>query len=178
MLFFTTSILQIVLLWARTKEITMNTKQRIIQKFLVSFGKYPLWALEILQQEYSRTHVFEWFKRENKEVNDDSMTERPSTRRTHVNVERVKQVVWCETIVGWLSEWWQTIWTCKRTVFGRRSLKVWAFRCRRQNRIKTAEWSEGALHVGVSGYRASSNWIRFPSAVVLSLFSIQNGLFQ
>ena len=43
-----------------------------------------------------QTHVFEWhkrFKEERKEVEDDSMSKRPSTSRTEVRVERVKQIV-------------------------------------------------------------------------------------
>ena len=42
-----------------------------------------------------RTHVFEWHKRSkgHEEVEDDSRSGRPSTSRTEVNVERVRQVV-------------------------------------------------------------------------------------
>lgn len=79
----------------------MNTKQRINLKFLVQLGKTPSQALEILQQVYgantmSRTRVFEWhkrFKEGREEVEDDSRSGRPSTSRTEVNIERVRQVM-------------------------------------------------------------------------------------
>ena len=44
----------------------------------------------------SQTHVFEWhkrFKEGRKEVEDDFRSEKPSTSRTEVNFEQVKQIV-------------------------------------------------------------------------------------
>ena len=79
----------------------MSVKQPINLKFLVLFGKTPTEALKLLQEVYgddtmSRTHLFEWhrrFKEGREEVEDDHRSGRPSTSRTHENVEHVRQKV-------------------------------------------------------------------------------------
>ncbi|ROT70225.1 hypothetical protein C7M84_011507, partial [Penaeus vannamei] len=78
-----------------------STEQRTNLHFLVRLGKTPSEALKLLQQVYgsetmSRSRVFEWckrFKEGRKDVEDDPRSGRPSTTRTEVNVERVRQMV-------------------------------------------------------------------------------------
>lgn len=84
-----------------TEEQAMNIEQRIALKFLVRLGKTPSQARKLLQQVYgdktmSRTRVFEWhkrFKEGREDVEDNSRSGRPTTSRTELNVERVRQVV-------------------------------------------------------------------------------------
>ena len=79
----------------------MSTEERINQKFLVGLRKTPLQTFETLQLVYrdntmSYTFGFDWhrrFKYERKRVKDVSKSGWPSTSRTDVNMERVRQVV-------------------------------------------------------------------------------------
>ena len=89
-----------------TKQRMMNTKHRTNLKFLVHLGKTPSQALEMLKQVYgdntvSWTRVSVWHKRFKegcKEVEDDSKSWRPSTSRTQVNIELVKQSAWQSSV--------------------------------------------------------------------------------
>ena len=77
----------------------MSIEQQINKKFLVRFGKTPTETLKLLQEVYgddtmSRTCLFERhrrFKEGREEVEDDHRSGRPSTSRTDVNVEHVRQ---------------------------------------------------------------------------------------
>lgn len=68
----------------------INTKQRTNLEFVDHLGKTLSQALEILKQVYG--NVFQWCKRF-KDGNDDSMSGRPSTSRTELIVNMVKQIV-------------------------------------------------------------------------------------
>ena len=79
----------------------MSVEQQINLKFLVRLGKTPTETLKLLQEVYgddtmSRIRLFEWhrrFEEGREEVEDDRRSGRPSTSRTHENVEGVIQKV-------------------------------------------------------------------------------------
>ena len=79
----------------------MNPEQRINMNFFTPVGENSVWqVLEIISASIWRYHhiahmYFEWhkkFKERHKESKDDSGSNRPSTSRTEVNVEQVRQV--------------------------------------------------------------------------------------
>ena len=151
-----------------TKQRMMNTKHRTNLKFLVHLGKTPSQALEMLKQVYgdntvSWTRVSEWHKRFKegcKEVEDDSKSWRPSTSRTQVNIELVKQSAW-QSSVDCSND-------CKSAGHKKgQCLEDYHWRfghaeslCK--NVPKAAEWwPEGASHADLSGHHlAISKWTR------------------
>ncbi|PNF21101.1 hypothetical protein B7P43_G05549 [Cryptotermes secundus] len=76
-------------------------EQRAAVKFCFLLGKSGTETLEMLKTAYKddamgKTQVFEWFSRfKNGElsIDDKSRSGRPSTARTHENVEKIREII-------------------------------------------------------------------------------------
>ncbi|PNF32967.1 hypothetical protein B7P43_G16666 [Cryptotermes secundus] len=76
-------------------------KQRAAMKFCFLLGKSGTETLEMLKTAYKddamgKTQVFEWFSRfKNGEmsIDDKPRSGRPSTARTHENVEKIREII-------------------------------------------------------------------------------------
>ena len=102
----------------------MSLDQRINLKFLVKLKKTLTESLKMLQEAYgdqamSRARVFEWhqrFRKGEENVEDKPRSGRPSSSKTDVNVEAVRQAVRGDRrlTVRMIAEQvgidWQTVW--------------------------------------------------------------------
>ncbi|KOC60091.1 Putative uncharacterized protein FLJ37770, partial [Habropoda laboriosa] len=76
-------------------------EQRAVVKFCFFLGKSGTETLEMLKTAYKddamgKTQVFEWFSRfKNGEmsIDDKPRSGRPSTARTHENVEKIREII-------------------------------------------------------------------------------------
>jgi len=80
---------------------SVNVEKLVNVKFCVKLGKSATETHDLLKKFYGdeclyRTQVFEWFKRfkeGREELGDDRRPDRPSTSKTHANIEKVGATV-------------------------------------------------------------------------------------
>ncbi|CAK9832778.1 Protein GVQW3 [Anthophora retusa] len=76
-------------------------EQRAVVKFCFLLGKSGTVTLEMLKTAYKddamgKTQVFEWFSRlknSDMSIDDKPRSGRPSTARTHENVEKIREII-------------------------------------------------------------------------------------